>query len=56
MYGRMTQYEGANKITNFLYEDGKVKSKKQVHKAHAFYSRDGKPIQALKDDWWKHSK
>ena len=45
MYGKMTLYEGANKITNFIYEHGKVKSKKQVyHAGHAFYSRDGKPI------------
>ena len=57
MYGKMTLYEGGNKVTNHIYEDGKVLSKHQVrHREHAFYSREGKPMQVLHEGWERKMK
>ena len=57
MYGKMTLYEGGNKVTNHIYEDGKVLTKNQVrHRDHAFYGREGKPMQALVEGWERKMK
>ena len=57
MFGKMTLYEGGNKVTNHIYEAGKVISKYQVrHRQHAFYGREGKPMQVLHEGWELYSK